>query len=93
MVYAIAYPEPDAFDTSRWEVRGEKVENWAFGGGPRMCPGRALALAESHALLRRLLGNGGINWELMEGQNLQGRYSPGLFPVDRLQARVSEARA
>ena len=31
---------------------------------------------------------GGLTWELVDGQDLKGRYSPGLFPVDRLQARV-----
>lgn len=83
-----AYPQPDAFDASRW--MRPQVPNWAFGGGPRMCPGRALALAESRALLKRLLGPRGMAWELIDGQNLQGRYDPGLFPVDRLRARVTK---
>ena len=41
-------------------------------------------------LLKRLLGPSGMTWELIEGQDLQGRYDPGLFPVDRLRARVAK---
>jgi cytochrome P450 len=89
---AKAYPDPDAFDPSRWKPQGA-APNWAFGGGPRMCPGRMLALAESRALLKRVLGTNGFTWHLVDGQDLQGRYSPGLFPADRLLARIAHTGA
>jgi len=89
---AKAYPDPDAFDPSRWKPQGA-APNWAFGGGPRMCPGRMLALAESRALLKRVLGTSGFTWHLVDGQDLQGRYSPGLFPADRLLARIAHTGA
>ena len=86
---AKAYPNPDAFDASRWKPQGV-APNWAFGGGPRMCPGRMLALAESRALLKRVLGASGFTWHLVDGQDLHGRYSPGFFPADRLLARITQ---
>ena len=87
-----AYRNPNTFDISRWQTEREKnPPNWAFGGGPRMCPGRMLALVESRALLKRILNSNGFTWNLVSGQQLQSRYNPGLFPVDRLRAVVFPA--
>lgn len=54
----------------------------AFGGGPRMCPGRYLATLELTSLCRKLVE---LDWKLMPGQKLEQRYTPGFFPVDGLQ--------
>ena len=60
----------------------------AFGGGPRMCPGRYLAIKELKALVFELLGNNGFMWTLDGDQDLEATYTPGFFPVDGLRVRV-----
>lgn len=69
--------------------RADKADKHAaFGGGPRMCPGRYLALKELKLLLSEILGINGFKWKLEKDQNLQQVYSPGYFPVDGLKLRV-----
>ena len=60
----------------------------AFGGGPRMCPGRYLAIRELKALVFELLGTNGFLWTLDGDQDLEATYTPGFFPVDGLRVRV-----
>ncbi len=52
------FPEPERFDPERWlgegAGHGKRVAS-PFGGGPRMCPGRYLALIEMKMLLAMLL--------------------------------------
>eukprot|EP01036_Dinobryon_divergens_P022624 gene22626-30898_t len=65
-----------------------KPENHlAFGGGPRMCPGRYLAIKEMKALLSEILGVDGWRWTLESNQNLNQTYTPGYFPIDGLQIK------
>jgi len=62
-----------------------KSENHvAFGGGPRMCPGRFLALKELLIVMKEILGSHGFRWKLEPNQNLQQTYTPGYFPSDGL---------
>ena len=56
----------------------------AFGGGPRMCPGRFLASTELLAFCQELVN---LEWELDPKQNLEQRYTPGFFPVDGLRLK------
>lgn len=56
----------------------------AFGGGPRMCPGRFLATIELIAFGRELLN---LDWRLDPKQDLDQRYTPGYFPVDGLRLK------
>ena len=82
-----AYPQPKTFDVDRWLAKSPPP-NWAFGGGKRMCPGKRLSFLESIMLLKAVLGPQGFQWELEPDQNLEFRYTPGLFPVDGLQMKV-----
>lgn len=56
----------------------------AFGGGPRMCPGRFLASTELLSFCRELVN---LDWRLDPNQDLEQRYTPGLFPVDGLRLK------
>lgn len=60
----------------------------AFGGGPRMCPGRYLAIRELKALVFELLGSNGFQWTLEKDQNLDCTYTPGYFPIDGLKINI-----
>jgi cytochrome P450 len=53
------FPQPLAFDPDRWlreEAAGAKRISMPFGAGPRMCPGRYLALLEMKMAMATLLG-------------------------------------
>lgn len=56
-----------------------------FGAGPRLCPGRFLATLELESFGRKLQT---LQVSLEPGQNLEQRYTPGLFPKDGLRVRV-----
>jgi cytochrome P450 len=52
--------QPEAFDPDRWlreEAASGKRIAMPFGAGPRMCPGRYLALLEMKVALATLLGS------------------------------------
>lgn len=58
------FPDPDSFDPQRWLLAGAphaasstKRQSMPFGAGPRMCPGRYLALAEIKMVAAMLLAN------------------------------------
>ena len=91
MVDSATYTNPSDLDIQRW-LSDAALPTWSFGGGPRMCPGKTLALAETLALLKRALGPQGLEWTLTDNQDLSARYTPGLFPVDRLRARVGVSK-
>lgn len=80
------FPKPSEFQLDRGA--SSAVESGAFGGGPRLCPGRFLATTAAKQLLSAVLGKSGFTWELKEGQNLQQRYIPGFFPVDGLLLKL-----
>lgn len=64
-VDAAHFPDPQAFDPARWRARVEggaslssaKRIAMPFGAGPRMCPGRYLAVAEIKMVTAMLLAN------------------------------------
>jgi cytochrome P450 len=56
-----------------------------FGTGPRQCPGRFLANLELRAVARRLAT---LRWTVDPDQDLEQRYTPGLFPVDGFRVRL-----
>ena len=59
--------------------------SYAFGVGPRKCPGRFLATAELFTFLKQLLQ---YNWQLDPDQYLKQVYNPGFFPVDGFRAKL-----
>jgi len=63
------FPEPEKFDPDRWLGGGPHSPNaksptrvsMPFGAGPRLCPGRNLALLEIKMAMAMLLGNFSID--------------------------------
>jgi cytochrome P450 len=51
------FPNPRAFDPERWLSGAEKRVSMPFGSGPRVCPGRYLALLEIKMAMAMLLGS------------------------------------
>jgi cytochrome P450 len=62
---AATFPDPARFDLSRWRggegsthaMASAKRHTMPFGAGPRMCPGRYLALAEIKLAAAMVLKN------------------------------------
>ncbi|HEY1231405.1 MAG TPA: cytochrome P450 [Ramlibacter sp.] len=69
------FPQPQAFDPRRWvgeqgaapAMASAKRATMPFGAGPRMCPGRYLALAEIKLAAAMLLANFDIEHVAPEG--------------------------
>lgn len=69
------FPQPQAFDPRRWvgeqgaahAMASAKRATMPFGAGPRMCPGRYLALAEIKLAATMLLANFDIEHVAPEG--------------------------
>ncbi|HSW24314.1 MAG TPA: cytochrome P450, partial [Burkholderiaceae bacterium] len=93
-VSAQHFPEPGSFDPERWigenAGHGKRVAS-PFGGGPRMCPGRYLALIEMKMLLAMLLTRFDIQSVTAPGgAEAEERMSFTMVPVGlsmRLRAR------
>eukprot|EP00435_Cladocopium_sp_Y103_P004024 s2105_g1.t1 len=85
---ASCYENPKEFQWERFQNQS-LTESSAFGGGPRLCPGRFLAAEAAQRLLTAVLGKDGFSWKLKEGQDLRQEYIPGLFPVDGLIVEIS----
>lgn len=49
------WPDPDAFDPSRWEGEVAKEAWLPFSAGPRVCPGAGFAMAEAAVLVAVLM--------------------------------------
>jgi len=82
------YEKPDEFQLMRaWNQ--SVTTSGAFGGGPRLCPGRYLAAQSAQQVLAAVLGPEGFHWKLKEDQKLEQEYSPGLFPIDGLMLELS----
>jgi cytochrome P450 len=50
------FPEPEKFDPERWERGAPSSALVGFGGGPRICLGKAFALLQLRVMLATLLG-------------------------------------
>lgn len=75
----------------QWERFGNQslTDSGAFGGGPRLGPGRFLASEAAQRLLAAVLAKDGFSWKLKQGQDLRQQYIPGLFPADGLIVDIS----
>ena len=51
------FPNVGAFDPQRWLSGADKRMSMPFGSGPRICPGRYLALLEIKMAMAMLLGS------------------------------------
>lgn len=98
------FPDPHAFRPERWLV-GEGVAQSAFapkrvampfGAGPRICPGRYLALAEMKMVIAMLFGNFDIDSvSTPDGTEPRERLALTMSPVGlkmRLRDRNAAAR-
>ncbi|HEU5295165.1 MAG TPA: cytochrome P450 [Burkholderiaceae bacterium] len=91
------FERPAAFDPERWLGDGAsssaKRVTMPFGSGPRMCPGRYLALTEMKMLLAMLLSQFEINSvDTPDGREAQERMSFTMVPVG-LTMRLRERAA
>lgn len=89
------FPEPEKFLPERWLTEGNVDQTmtrklFVFGGGPRLCPGRFLALVEIKMLAAMLIKN--FDLVLQPGQTVEEIFSftmtPSCLPVD-LRLRTS----
>jgi cytochrome P450 len=88
------FPHPAAFDPDRWlreESGGGKRVSMPFGAGPRMCPGRYLALLEMKMAMATLLGGFDLaSVQAADGGEVGERLSFTMTPTPlqmRLRAR------
>jgi cytochrome P450 len=81
------FPEPQAFRPERWLGEGPIASGSAkrvtmpFGAGPRMCPGRYLALAEIKMAMAMLLTRFGIDEVSNAGGAPQERLALTMSPI------------
>lgn len=85
------FPHPEAFDPDRWlreDASGTKRISMPFGAGPRMCPGRYLALLEIKMAMATLLGGFDLlSVSAADGGEVQERLAFTLTPSP-LELRV-----
>ncbi|MDQ6881230.1 MAG: cytochrome P450 [Pseudomonadota bacterium] len=96
------FPAPQQFDPARWTAAGGSAAQamgspkrvvMPFGAGPRICPGRYLALAEIKMVMAMLLANFDIADVFTEdGADPQERISLTMYPVG-LSMRLTSAVA
>jgi cytochrome P450 len=79
------FPEPDKFDPQRWltsdtpAARADFARaSIPFGAGPRVCPGRQLALLECSLLISALVKN--YEFDLAEFGEIRERYDFAMEP-------------
>ena len=96
------FPDPLAFDPGRWisgsgaaahSLSSSKRAVMPFGAGPRICPGRYLALAEIKMVMAMLLANFDIaDVSTADGLEPEERLSLTMYPVG-LSMRLKTASA
>ena len=96
------FPQPDAFLPERWLAESGAAAGAAtsskrvampFGAGPRICPGRYLALAEIKMVAAMLLANFEIESVAAPGDEVQERFNVTMAPVGLQMKLRSLARA
>lgn len=98
------FPQPEAFDPRRWlgeqgaanAMASAKRATMPFGAGPRMCPGRYLALAEIKLVAAMLLAHFDIERVDTEGGGEPRETFAFVMAPERLRMRLrrrSTARA
>jgi cytochrome P450 len=86
------FPNAGAFDPQRWLSGADKRIAMPFGAGPRICPGRYLALLEIKLAMAMLLGNFEIeSVTTPDRREAQELMSFTMNPV-ALQMRLRDAR-
>ena len=96
---ASQFPQPEAFDPARWStgsggsgksLSAAKRAVMPFGAGPRMCPGRYLAMAEIKMVAAMLLANFELEEVAAPGQaEPEERLTLTMAPVGlRMRLRV-----
>jgi cytochrome P450 len=88
------FPDPDRFDPQRWlggaDAGSAKRVSMPFGAGPRICPGRYLALVEMKMAMAMLLGGFEIDSVLAPGGGeAEERLAFTMSPLG-LQMRLAE---
>jgi len=87
------FPNADGFEPQRWLSGADKRIAMPFGAGPRICPGRYLALLEIKLVMAMLLGSFEIDSVTTpEGGEPGEVMSFTMHPVD-LQLRLRERRS
>ena len=91
-------PRASAFEPERWLAEGEpgvlahaaKRVSMPFGAGPRICPGRYLALLETRMAMAALLGNFDIeSVDTPDGQEAREHLAFTMMPVGlRMRLRM-----
>jgi len=91
------FADPGAFQPGRWLGEGGGAHDAAastpFGSGPRICPGRALALVEMKSLLSMLYKNFDVE-RVGNGEGVREEFSFTMTPVGlkvRLRRRADAA--
>jgi cytochrome P450 len=84
------YPDPRRFDPERFTPDAARERPrfayFPFGGGPRGCPGRELAIMESVLILARIFQR--FRLELLPGQGAEPLGYYGVRSRQRIRARV-----
>jgi cytochrome P450 len=95
------FPDPSAFDPSRWDKVAPEVPHsihsakrlmMPFGAGPRMCPGRYLALAEIKMVAAMLLANFEFDVTVADGGEPAEKISIVMAPAGLTMRLRSRAR-
>lgn len=84
------YSQPERFDPERFsperaEHKNKEFSLVGFGGGPRVCLGKAFAMMEMKIFVAHLLRN--YTWELEANQNLTMNAFPSLHPRSGLKVK------
>ena len=93
------FPDARAFDPARWlsgaTAASPKRVSMPFGAGPRLCPGRYLAMLEMKIVLAMLLNSFEIeSVDTPDGDEAREHLAFTMYPEDlRLKLKATKARA
>src|SRR6266536_6511646 len=86
------YPRPDCFDPARWAtLRPSPFDYLPFGGGPRYCLGRHIAMLTLRTALTAVLGRHDL--VLARDQSVDWCINVTLMPAHEVKVRVGKAGA